>query len=45
MAPEIMRYNGEEEYTEKVKVKFYMINNILLQLYVLHYVALSYVKN
>jgi len=22
MAPEIMRYNGEEEYTEKVKLKF-----------------------
>jgi len=22
MAPEIMRYNGEEEYTEKVKLQF-----------------------
>jgi hypothetical protein len=24
MAPEIMRYNGEEEYTEKVKLKFWI---------------------
>lgn len=31
MAPEIMRYNGEEEYTEKVKVEFYMVSNILVQ--------------
>jgi hypothetical protein len=31
MAPEIMRYNGEEEYTEKVKIEVYMISYILVQ--------------
>jgi serine/threonine protein kinase len=30
MAPEIMRYNGEEEYTEKVKMEVYMISYILV---------------
>lgn len=31
MAPEIMRYNGEEEYTEKVKVECFMRSYILVQ--------------
>jgi len=32
MAPEIMRYNGEEEYTEKVKLKFCLVCYIVVQL-------------
>ena len=32
MAPEIMRYNGEEEYTEKVKLKFCLVHYIVVQL-------------
>lgn len=28
MAPEIMKYNGEEEYTEKVKILYYTDLNI-----------------
>jgi len=32
MAPEIMRYNGEEEYTEKVKLKFCFLCYIVVQL-------------
>jgi len=32
MAPEIMRYNGEEEYTEKVKLKFCLVCYIVVHL-------------
>jgi hypothetical protein len=32
MAPEIMRYNGEEEYTEKVKLKFCLVHYSVVRL-------------
>lgn len=30
MAPEIMRYNGEEEYTEKVRSHFILLKLVLI---------------